>query len=210
MGSQNSYMELGAYANALIHNKARQLIGKAGFTWADLDDIEQELALDLLVRLKNYDPNKSKLSTFMTRIVEHRMTSLIQERFSKCRDWRACQESLDEPISEESGDLTPRIEALPDSRSKTKDALAFEIDLNAALENLPADLRRLWDQMLNTKICHIARQTGTPRTTIYYQRNLLRERLRKAGIGNLLGDSDNFTSAPVSKRGAEAIKEVAV
>ena len=76
MDYQNTYYELGEYANDLIRSKARTLIGKAGFTSADCEDIEQELALDLLVRLEHYDPKKSKRSTFMTRVVEHRIATL--------------------------------------------------------------------------------------------------------------------------------------
>ncbi len=97
MDCQNTYYELGDYAHDLIRSKARTLIGKAGFTSADCEDIEQELALDLLVRLENYDPRKSKRSTFMARVVEHRIATLLEERRAACRDWRLCRESLDDP-----------------------------------------------------------------------------------------------------------------
>ena len=97
MDYQNTYYELGDYAHDLIRSKARTLIGKAGFTSADCEDIEQELALDLLVRLENYDPRKSKRNSFMARVVEHRIATLLEERHAACRDWRLCRESLDDP-----------------------------------------------------------------------------------------------------------------
>jgi len=56
---QNTYYELGEYANDLISGTARTLIGKAGFTSADCEDTKQELALDLLARLEDYEQKKS-------------------------------------------------------------------------------------------------------------------------------------------------------
>ncbi|MFM2007984.1 MAG: hypothetical protein RLZZ09_3639, partial [Pseudomonadota bacterium] len=67
MVSQNSYADFDCYADKLIRHKARQLVGKAGFTEDDRPDIEQELALDLLQRLRHYDAEKAKRSTFMAR-----------------------------------------------------------------------------------------------------------------------------------------------
>ena len=119
MDYQNTYCELGEYANDLIRSKARTLIGKAGFTSADCEDIEQELALDLLVRLENYDPKKSKRSTFMARVVEHRIATLLEERHAACRDWRLCRESLDDPEWQEHEDGSSRLDSQPDPSALT-------------------------------------------------------------------------------------------
>ena len=52
----NQYDELGDYARDLIKNKARQIFGKSGCRASDLVYIEQELAMDLIIRLPKYDP----------------------------------------------------------------------------------------------------------------------------------------------------------
>ncbi len=51
MVSQNSYDGIDKYAADLIRHKARQLVGKAGFTEDDRPDLEQELMIDLLGRM---------------------------------------------------------------------------------------------------------------------------------------------------------------
>ncbi len=53
MGHDNQYGGIDAYAVRLIKYKARQLIGQAGFTPSDREDIEQELIFDLDIRVYN-------------------------------------------------------------------------------------------------------------------------------------------------------------
>ena len=57
MGVDNSDDGIDPYAAGLIRFKARQLVGQAGFTASDRNDLEQDLILDLLRRLPKYDPN---------------------------------------------------------------------------------------------------------------------------------------------------------
>ena len=182
MDYQNTYYELGDYANGLIRSKARSLIGKAGITSADCEDIEQELALDLLVRLENYDQTRSKRSTFMARVVEHRIATLLEERHAACRDWRLCRESLDDPEWQDDEDGGCRVDRQPDPSAPTSEDMALEMDLQRALEGLPDDLRELWDLLLDSNMHRIARETGIPRTTLYYRLERLRKALREAGL----------------------------
>ena len=78
MLSPNSYEGIDAYAANLIRNKARLLVGKAGLSESDRPDLEQELMIDLLERMKRYNPAKAKKTTFMARIVERRIASLLE------------------------------------------------------------------------------------------------------------------------------------
>ena len=63
---RNSYEGIDGYAADLIRHKARQLVGKAGLTEDDRQDLEQELMIDLLGRMKHFNPAKGKKTTFMT------------------------------------------------------------------------------------------------------------------------------------------------
>lgn len=182
MDYQNSYLELGEYANNLIRTKARQLVGKAGFTFSDCQDIEQELALDLIQRLDHYDATRAKRTTFMARIVDHRVATLIQERTAACRDWRKCRESLDEPTILDDAEGISRVHFIPDPNAKSAAALAFELDLQAALEQLPPDLRELWDLLIDSNIHRVSKQTGVPRSTLYARLKRLHDALRAAGL----------------------------
>ena len=185
MDYRNTYFELGDYANGLIRSKARSLIGKAGFTVADCPDIEQELALDLLQRLKHYDAAKSKRSTFMALIVKHRMLTLLNERHAACRDWRLCRESLDGEAwsgDENAEDGESRINSLLDPSAPTREDLALAMDLEAAIEGLPQDLRELWDLLADSNLYQVSREAEIPRSNLYYRRERLRAALREAGF----------------------------
>ncbi|MHB1459470.1 MAG: sigma-70 family RNA polymerase sigma factor, partial [Armatimonadota bacterium] len=60
----------------LIKHKAWSLIGNIGFTKSDRDDIEQELALDLIRRLHRFDSDRSQLATFAAHILDKKIASI--------------------------------------------------------------------------------------------------------------------------------------
>ena len=180
MHSPNHYDELGDYARDLIKNKARTLVGKAGFRASDLEDLEQELALDLFARLPKFNPERARRTTFMAMVVDHKLSALLDERHAQCRDWRLCRESLDECAECEGG--VSRADTLADASVPTRDDLALGIDLQRALETLPPDLRELWDLLLDSNINRVARQAGISRATIYAKRERLGQALRDAGM----------------------------
>ena len=75
-------MECYTLAKPFIECKTRQLVGKYGFRKRDREDIEQELYLDVLQRLENFDSSKAKLATFIQRVVEHKIADLLRQRCS--------------------------------------------------------------------------------------------------------------------------------
>lgn len=182
MKRENNYLALGKYAQDLIRSKARTLIGQAGFTSADCDDIEQELALDLLVRLEKFNPKKSRRNTFMARVVDHRAATLIEERLTIRRDWRVCQDSLDDPEWQQSKEGIAYFEERPDLSALTRDGLTLKLDFLNAAESLPEELRELCHRLLRANVSHVARDMGMARATLYYRIQRLREALRDAGL----------------------------
>jgi RNA polymerase sigma-70 factor (ECF subfamily) len=91
---------LDGYARDVIRHKARQLIGKYGFTRDDYDDLQQEMMLDLLRRLGKYDPSRAGLSTFVARIVDRKVSTLIRHQRQEKRDYRRQVCSLDAQVEE--------------------------------------------------------------------------------------------------------------
>jgi RNA polymerase sigma-70 factor, ECF subfamily len=140
------------------------LARRPGFGSSDRDDIEQELALDLIVRLRNYDPAKARRTTFMARIVEHRIATLIEERNAACRDWRLRADAGDRDSfdSDGLGDAESALDLIPDPACDSAEDIALRIDLESALDELPEDLRGLWDLLLESSIPQISKQTGIP------------------------------------------------
>lgn len=112
MVSQNSYDGIDKYAADLIRHKARQLSrqsrihrGRQTRPRTGTDDRS-------LQRMRHFNPAKAKKTTFMARIVERHISTILEARFAQCRDWRLCQTSLNEPLDNGEGDTTEWIDFL--------------------------------------------------------------------------------------------------
>ena len=69
-------------AKTFIECKARQLVGKCGLLQSDIKDIEQELYTDLFRRIAKFNSDKAKLTTFIQRVVEHKIANILRDRCS--------------------------------------------------------------------------------------------------------------------------------
>ena len=183
------------YAVQLIKYKARQLVGQAGFTVSDRDDLEQELVLDLLRRLPKFDSERAQLNTFIARVVEHRIATLIEARKAGIRDYRRCPFSLNDRFEDEEGRSVERVDTLDQedyllrtgAQSRPADELsALTIDVAAVLERLPLELRELCRRLKAESVTEISRDTGVPRGTIYESIKKLREIFEDARLKDYL------------------------
>ena len=195
MGVDNSDDGIDPYAAGLIRFKARQLVGKAGFTASDREDIEQELRLDLLRRLPKYNPKRAQLNTFIARVVEHRLASLIEAQKAGIRDYRRCRCSLNECFEDADGRSVERVDTFDQEdyllrtggQSRPSEELsALAIDVAAVIEGLPHELRNLCRRLMAETVSEISRDTGVPRGTIYESIKKLREIFKDAGLRNYL------------------------
>ena len=195
MGSDNQYDGIDPYAVGLIRFKARQLVGQAGFTASDREDIEQKLILDLLRRLPKYNPKRAQLNTFIARVVEHKVATLIEAQKAGIRDYRRCRCSLNDCFEDEDGRSVERVDTFDQedyllrtgAQSRTADELsALAIDVTAVLEGLPPKLCNLCRRLKAQTVTEISRDTGVPRGTIYESIKKLREIFDDAGLRDYL------------------------
>ena len=195
MGYDNRYDGVEPYAVGLIRYKARQLIGQAGFTPSDREDLEQEMVLDLLRRLPKYNPERAKLNTFIARVVEHKIASLIQAQKAGIRDYRRWAYSLNERFEDEDGRSVERVDTIDQedyllrtgAQSRPSEELnALAIDVAAVIEALPPELRELCRRLKAETVTEISRDTGVPRGTIYESIKKLREIFEDAGLREYL------------------------
>lgn len=106
MGSQNRYEGIDEYAVEQIRYRARTLIGTAGYTWDDIEDIEQDLMLDLLEGMTLFDAAKSKRKTFIDRVINNKITKLIRDRRAAKRDISKTGPRLDQFVTNKDGKRT--------------------------------------------------------------------------------------------------------
>ena len=170
MGSDNQHDGIDPYAAGLIRFKARQLVGKAGFTASDREDLEQEMILDLLRRLPKYDPKRAPAQ----HVSSPGWSSTGSPPSSKrkkagIRDYRRCRCSLNDCFEDEDGRLVERAETFDQedyllrtgTQSRSSEELnRLTIDVVAILEGLPHELRNLCRRLKAETVTEISRDTG--------------------------------------------------
>jgi len=196
MQSSQKQQGINEYAARVIRHKARHLVGTAGFTESDRDDLEQEMMLDVITRLPKFDANKGTPKTFVARIIERKISKLIRHRTSDMRDYHREAFSLNESIEDgdggsiERGDLVSResIDPVVATHSRTgADEMALLLDLKTVLAGLPDHLRRLCEVLkTGTTISDAARELGVPRTTLHDHVTKLRSLFEDAGLREYL------------------------
>jgi RNA polymerase sigma-70 factor (ECF subfamily) len=174
--------EIGLFGLNFIKSKARELVVKYGFPWSEFESLQQEMLLDLIQRPPKFDPRRSPLNAFITRIVEHKAFDLSVRRAKPSQRHIRCQLSIDLVLQRDGRPLTLG-DTLGDPRP-AGDRADLAMDLARAIASLPKDLRSLWDLMVKGQtLTEISAQTGIPRPTLYGRLDKLREHLKRAGMG---------------------------
>ena len=192
MGTDSSRWVNDPYVVNLIRRKARQLIGRYGFTRSDCEDNEQHLWTDLYHRAPNYDQSLSSRRTFARRVIEHAVARIIEHQKAAIRDYRQCAYSLNDPIEREDGEQTERgdlldqdtyLESVGQPTTPLADQVVLQVSLDRLRATLPPELRTLYDCLKRglspTDIC---RQAGIPRGTLWRRIRRLQKLARAAGI----------------------------
>ena len=183
------------YAQTLIKYKARQLVGKAGLTKSDRDDLRQEMWVDLLSRLPRFDASRAKLTTFMARVVEHKMFAILRHRSMQCRDYRREEYSLNELVEDADGKPVRRGEMIPDDvhsrrtgadTRSAQDRKELERDQKTVLAKLRADQQDLCELLRIHPRSVVARMTGMSRRALEKEVAVLRERFRDDNLHEYL------------------------
>jgi len=195
MGYENRYQGIDDYAVRIIRYKARQLVGRVGFTESDRQDLEQEMIFDLLRRLPKFKPERAQRNTFIARVVEHKVATIIEAQKAGMRDYRLCSCSLNDRFENEEGGSVERIDTInqDDYLQRTgklsrpiSDLRGLSIDVRSAVEKLPPELRELCKRLQVESVTDISRDTGIPRGTIYESIKKLRSLFEDAGLKDYL------------------------
>lgn len=191
MDFDNRWDGIDKYAVQIIQHKARQLVGRVGFTESDREDLEQELMLDLLSRLPRYNPDRAQRNTFIARVVEHKVATIIEARQAGLRDYRLCRCSLNDRLEDEEGGCVERGETIDEEdylrRTGRLSRPAAElrdlsIDLCKVLEQTSPELRELCGRLETDTVSEVSRATGIPRGTIYESLKKLRTIFEDSGL----------------------------
>jgi len=183
------------YATQLIKRKTRQLVGRYGFTKLDFEDLKQEMMLDLLQRQPKYNPDRAQINTFVARIIENKVASIIAARKADKRDYRLCCCSLNEQFEDKDGRSIERAETAymteylrrTGKSTRSHEELTNQaIDLQRTQSELPPNLRDLCDCLGDEDITAIARKLNRHRSTVHEHIKRIRILFKNRGLKEYL------------------------
>jgi RNA polymerase sigma-70 factor (ECF subfamily) len=185
---------LDSIAEKLIRRKAKELIGKAGFSRSDREDIEQELRLHVLQAIPQFDPQAGDWSAFLKTVIERTAAKLWQHSLAEMRHPDR-SESLQQLVQGEDGFLTEKANTLLEDAHTRRlgttarsdhDRVDLVHDVATVLAKLPDDLRNLGERLQHQSVGEIARETGMPRSTLRDALKRLRAVFEEAGLDEYL------------------------
>lgn len=179
------------YAGRLVRRKARQLVGKAGITKGDADDIAQDLHVDLLERMHGYDPRKADARRFVKKLVRHRISKLLRERLAQKRGNGQAHVSLNETLTAPTGAQVERAETIPDPRDPDGTGAELRAEVAEVLSRLPPELRDFCELLKAMTITEVAAHLKSDRANLYRRIRRLRPIFADAGLGRLPKDGSD-------------------
>lgn len=178
-----SHTGLNGYASGLIKFKARQLSRRSGFSRTDRSDIEQELWTDLCERLPRFDPAKASLNTFIARVVERKVISILRYHLAEMRSPARVEASLNDPVLDADGRDVDRHQTTPEATNTWQRLNDLRRDLADLREQLPPHLRAVMDALgLGGTINSIATEMGISRRAAEKHVSELRRLFDDAGL----------------------------
>ncbi|MEX0718029.1 MAG: sigma-70 family RNA polymerase sigma factor [Planctomycetaceae bacterium] len=188
------------FAARLIRRKAKQLVGRGGFTRTDRADLEQEMKLRVWKRFPQFDPAKAHWNAFVTTVVERHCASILQRARRRKRVDSITSASLSELVENWDDELVELGDVIgPEDRERMigryvdgfEDQSELKLDVAEVMERLPEDLRRLCDLLKIHNVAEAARELGLPRTTVSSMVSRLRQAFVFAGFDDFPRNSSS-------------------
>jgi RNA polymerase sigma-70 factor (ECF subfamily) len=178
--------------HVLLHESdraARRLHWKLGLPVSDLDDIRQELLVDLIARVRGFDPERGSLGAFANIVLSNRAAELATKFKRERRIFGAVPVSLDEPVPGcpgiTRGDIFSEDEGLPAVWGQPVDSFTVaerRIDVARGVRRLDAGEQTLCAALTEANIPDLAASGHGSRTGIYRQLKELRFAFTALGL----------------------------
>jgi len=185
MCPDDSLNSIDSFALTFIRRKVRQMIGCAGFSWHDQEDLEQDLISHFLKANCSFDPGKAHPNAFATTVIQRFVINLLRNKRAKKRDHRRAR-SLDPTSGDVDGRYDRQVRRGQCTRAEDEMA-ELVMDTAEMLSRLPGPLRDLAERLMHDSVTNVARDMGIPRTTIYTEIARLRRRFEKTGLKDYMG-----------------------
>jgi DNA-directed RNA polymerase specialized sigma24 family protein len=177
LGSSDLLLLLGRCETA-----AAQFVRRMGLPTHERDDVRQDLLLDVLKRIKAFDPGRGSLGAFIGTIIAHRTARLAKQVY---RQRALHAEPPNSPtlhfVSEHCGldEAECDAEIVSDERIELTH---LRLDLKRSLQSLSSAELALCRQLIECAPAEIHRSSSLSRASIYRRINDIRMRLLMTGF----------------------------
>ena len=190
MGIPTNYPGLTPEMVKLIKSRAYTLSRGYRHTPEDREDLEQDMALQLLSALPTYDPEKSILQTFANRVIDYWTSVQARKWRASRRDYRARGVSLDEPCMGEDGERTTLGDMLREDEALgfaealgCIEAVELKIEVDKAMATLSPQLREMCYALMTMSVADLCRSHNLSRGKVAFQIKKIRKAFQDAGLG---------------------------
>ena len=182
----NTILAPNSYAMRVIRYRAAWLVQRNGAARDAQEDLEQELCLRLLKRLRNYDPARSRLNTYIANSIRYEAHSILRQRLGDKHLQNCAAKSLDAELRQPCGQrqvlgdsVTRSQQVRGRGRAKDDDLDQWELreDVQAVMASLPQNLQAACQAMLEASSSSAARRAVSPA-----DRETIRRHFANAGL----------------------------
>jgi RNA polymerase sigma-70 factor (ECF subfamily) len=186
--------KLDRFTHGIVRRKVKQLIGRAGFTQQDREDLEQELLLRVLQSLPSFDPKQAHRNKFVTAVVERHVATILRNKRAEKRNDQLVASinvtveveglgavELAQTVSED--ELAAR---LGRKRRSAEDLANLALDIAAVIAAMPKEWQELAERRKTQSMQEISDALGIPRTTLNETMQLITGRFKRAGLREYL------------------------
>ena len=194
MFTEEFNQKLDRFTHGIVRRKVKQLIGRAGFTQQDREDLEQELLLRVLQSLPSFDPKQAHRNKFVTAVVERHVATILRNKRAEKRNDHLVASinvtvevegmgavELAQTVSED--ELAAR---LGRKRRSAEDLANLALDIATVIAAMPKDWQELAERRKTQSMQEIADDLGVPRTTLNETMQLITARFKRAGLREYL------------------------
>ena len=182
------------FTRGIIRRKVKQLIGRAGFTQQDREDLEQDLFVRVLQSLPRFNPDVAHRNKFITTVVERYVANILRNKRADKRDHRRiCSLNVTIEVAEEGpAELADTIgdreldARLGRQRCSDEEMSGLAMDLAEFIAGLPEDWQTLLELRKSRTMQQVADEMGVPRTTLNDWMRRIRQRCEDTGLRDYL------------------------
>jgi len=176
----------------LITSKAERLVGHYRFTESDREEIEQQIALQVVRKRATVPEARAQHLGFLITLVQHAVADIIEARKASNRDYRREDGSLDQWSQDASGEWELRGETITEDDAARRvgrpsmsggDQHDLAMDLADAASRLAPQLREIFEKYAELGSPRkVAKAVGVHHSTVYEALKQIKEHFLAAGL----------------------------